>query len=428
MANKKFSQFTAGAAYNPTNNGLGKIAGFTTGTTVNNIWTPNEIALGLSLVTSTPYSIYAGDGTITTGRKALLAGTLQFRNSGDSSDVFKLNTDGTFALGLGASSNDARSVAIGEGATANGTFNICIGTGTASGGNSVAIGRSSSSGADAIAIGSSATAGANGISMGQSSVAAGTGIALGLSSNAGTSGVSIGQSSLSATGGIAIGYDSGSSTNNCINIGSTAAGTGANSLTLNATGLSAAPSTASTFGVYMSSNTTPDFRISHDGDSYITGSGKFGIGRSNITATLDVTHYDASRKLASFSDNSQAEVFSIENNGTVKITGQAYTEQHGTPLAGTTIDWNNSNIQYIQLASGANALSLINPKSGATYILQVKQPSSGAAGTITYPTSVKYPGGSKPILTTDNDAIDIITLIYNGTTTHYYANATLDLK
>lgn len=115
-------------------------------------------------------------------------------------------------------------------------------------------------------------------------------------------------------------------------------------------------------------------------------------------------------------------------NGNARIDGQAYTEQHGAPLAGATIDWDNSNVQYIQLASGANTLSLSSPKSGATYILQVKQPSSGAAGTITYPASVKYPGGTKPVLTTDNDAIDIITLIYNGTTTHYYASATLDLK
>jgi len=384
MANLKYSGFTENASIdqNPTTGSY--IVGYEGNANTNNRWTFTQVAAGLAAVTATPYSIYAAYGTITTGRKALLAGTLQFRNSGDSSDVFKLNTDGTFALGLGASSNDARSVAIGEGATANGTFNICIGTGTASGGNSVAIGRSSSSGADGIAIGSSADAEANAISMGQASAATGTGIALGLTSNAGSSGISIGQSSLSAIGGIAIGYDSGSSTNNCINIGSTAAGTGANSITLNATGIAAAPSTHQAFNVYMSSNSTPDLTIDAANGSTV--------------------------------------------NSNLKITGQGYTEQHGTPLAGATIDWNNGNIQYIQLASGANTLSLSNPKSGATYILQVKQPSSGAAGTITYPTSVKYPGGSKPILTTDNDAIDIITLIYNGTTTHYYANATLDLK
>ena len=66
MANKKFSQFTAGAAYNPTNDGLARIAGFTTGTTVNNIWTPSEIATGLNL-TNALQNIYNTDGTILTG-------------------------------------------------------------------------------------------------------------------------------------------------------------------------------------------------------------------------------------------------------------------------------------------------------------------------------------------------------------------------
>ena len=89
MANKKFSQFTAGAAYNPTNNGLGAIAGFTTGTTVNNIWTPNEIALGLSLVTSTPYSIYAADGTLSSDRTITIgSNTLAMSSSGGHTVTF----------------------------------------------------------------------------------------------------------------------------------------------------------------------------------------------------------------------------------------------------------------------------------------------------------------------------------------------------
>ena len=41
--------------------------------------------------------IYAADGTIGTTRKALITDTIQFRNAGDTSDILKLNTDGTFA-------------------------------------------------------------------------------------------------------------------------------------------------------------------------------------------------------------------------------------------------------------------------------------------------------------------------------------------
>ena len=153
----------------------------------------------------------------------------------------------------------------------------------------------------------------------------------------------------------------------------------------------------------------------------------FALGRTISGVDTEAIRINQANQLGINSDGLTISE-TLHVNGNARIDGQAYTEQHGAPLAGATIDWNNSNVQYIQLASGANTLSLNNPKSGATYILQVKQPSSGAAGTITYPTSVKYPGGTKAVLTTDNDAIDIITLIYNGTTTHYYASATLDLK
>ena len=356
MANIKFSDFTGGASIVQADHFL---VGFDTDATAggsnpkNNKWSFSQVADGLIGVTAKPYSIYSANGTITTGRKALLAGTLQFRNAGDSSDIFKLNTDGTFTLGDGAThSNSAPNTSIVIGTSALVTSN-----------NSVVIGASATTG----------FGGDHNVLLGaDTSVANNTnfGIAIGRYAASNTNGIAIGYSSAVGGNGIAIGRDAEATANP--------------SITLNASGSTATNSTANSFSVYMTSNTTPDFEV-------------LGGGESTLNTSL-------------------------------KITGQGYTEQHGTPLAGTTIDWNNGNIQYIQLASGANTLSLSNPKSGATYILQVKQPSSGAAGTITYPTSVKYPGGSKPTLTTDNDAVDIITLIYNGTTTHYYANATLDLK
>ena len=345
MANIKFSDFTGGASIVQADHFL---VGFDTDATAggsnpkNNKWSFSQVAAGLAAVTATPYSIYAGDGTITTGRKALLAGTLQFRNAGDSSDIFTLNTNGNFTLGLNAGPvTDSNCITIGNNAQTNG--------------------------ASAIAIGGATWSKVSGLAIGQTSYAAPTNISIGQQAG-----------------------DYNTSNAGIVTIGNKIRPTGSNSITLAARNSSASnivPNVDNTFNVYLADASTvgtEDFQIVRGGESTLRTS--------------------------------------------LKITGQGYTEQHGTPLAGATIDWNNGNIQYIQLASGANTLSLSNPKSGATYILQVKQPSSGAAGTITYPTSVKYPGGSKPTLTTDNDAIDIITLIYNGTTTHYYANATLDLK
>ena len=171
-------------------------------------------------------------------------------------------------------------------------------------------------------------------------------------------------------------------TDDSINIGSSAKGTGATSITLNSSGGIAAPSTASTFGVYMVSNTVPDFEV-------------VGGGTSTLNTNL-------------------------------KITGQGYTEQHDSLVGNATVDWNNGNVQYIQLASGANTFTPTNPVDGGTYILQVRQPAAGAAGTVTWGATVLWPAAAAPTLTVTNDYIDIITLLYNGTTSRYYATSVLN--
>ena len=49
----------------------------------------------------------------------------------------------------------------------------------------------------------------------------------------------------------------------------------------------------------------------------------------------------------------------IESN--LKVTGQAYSEQHDSLAGNATVDWNNGNNQYIQLASSANTFTPSNP-------------------------------------------------------------------
>lgn len=79
MANIKFSDFTAAAAIDQTDSFL---VGFDNdgggASPTNNKWTFPEVAAGLAAVTATPYSIYAGDGTIGSGRGVTLTDTLSF--------------------------------------------------------------------------------------------------------------------------------------------------------------------------------------------------------------------------------------------------------------------------------------------------------------------------------------------------------------
>lgn len=79
-----------------------------------------------------------------------------------------------------------------------------------------------------------------------------------------------------------------------------------------------------------------------------------------------------------------------------------------------TIDFNNGNIQTLNLgsATGTVTLTLSNAQAGALYTLWVIQ--GAVFRDLTFPGTVKWPQGQAPILTQTNGAIDRITLYYNG--------------
>ena len=79
------------------------------------------------------------------------------------------------------------------------------------------------------------------------------------------------------------------------------------------------------------------------------------------------------------------------------------------------MDWANGNTQFLTLGNGANVITMATPQAGARYLIELKQPASGAAGTVTWPSGVKWSGGTAPTLTATNGQTDIITLYYNGT-------------
>ncbi len=73
----------------------------------------------------------------------------------------------------------------------------------------------------------------------------------------------------------------------------------------------------------------------------------------------------------------------------------------------------------ITLASGANTLAITNPINGMPFELQVAQPSSGAAGTLTLPAGSETPGGTAGVITLSsaNNASDTVRGSFNG---NYY--------
>ena len=290
-------------------------------------------------------------------------GLLVENNSGD--DLFFIKNDGTFALGSGATSLSNTNVIIGKGAKDNQASNT----------ESVVIGNAAQiyndiNQDDCVAVGDSSNVRHEGVAIGSAS------------NHYGTKAVSIGYQSSAANNGVSIGNLSGvvgGTTANVINIGYYSASSGANSIVINSSGSQANPSTANAFGVYMTSNTTPDFEV-------------VGGGESTLNTNL-------------------------------KITGQGYTELHDTTNTTLTVDWNNSNIQELTSLTGSLTFTASNPKAGATYILTL-----GQTGTVTATwTGVKWPAATAPTLSGAGKT-DVITLIcYDATGAGlYYGASTLN--
>ncbi len=105
-------------------------------------------------------------------------------------------------------------------------------------------------------------------------------------------------------------------------------------------------------------------------------------------------------------------------NTNVWLQQQGFTRVSLTDAS--TITWNAQTQQsaYVLLTSavgGTRALGApSNLVSGFTYILVVQQSSTGS-NALTYNSVYKWPGGVAPVLSTANNAIDILTFISDGT-------------
>jgi hypothetical protein len=129
-----------------------------------------------------------------------------------------------------------------------------------------------------------------------------------------------------------------------------------------------------------------------------------------------------------FASTTAGQEVKFEQN--VEVAGQGYTDLYtGATIDG--IDWDNGNVQEVILPNSATDFDPSNAEPGATYILILKQPASGAAGTINWgggSGTVRWPGGTPPILSTANNAVDIVTLVCVNSNSTYYATSVLNLS
>jgi hypothetical protein len=93
------------------------------------------------------------------------------------------------------------------------------------------------------------------------------------------------------------------------------------------------------------------------------------------------------------------------------------------PGGGVDVYWNFGDVCEGQLTNGNNSL-VFHATSGGNFIrrtvLALAQPSTGAAGTVTWPAGTKWPGGTAPTLSSTNNFVDIIDFLYLPDTGFWY--------
>ncbi|MCL4405314.1 MAG: prepilin-type N-terminal cleavage/methylation domain-containing protein [Patescibacteria group bacterium] len=107
---------------------------------------------------------------------------------------------------------------------------------------------------------------------------------------------------------------------------------------------------------------------------------------------------------------------------TLDVNGSLYSELYApTYSSSMTIDWSKGNTQKIVLTGNAT-LTFTNGQPGGKYSLMLVQDSTGGR-TITWPSNVKWSGGTAPTLTTTANKTDFVGFIFGGS--NYYGVGTV---
>lgn len=147
-----------------------------------------------------------------------------------------------------------------------------------------------------------------------------------------------------------------------------------------------------------------------------------GIGTGSDTVTVASTRVDFLQSVFMNSKN-------ITDIAELQANGQMYSSQDTETQAASaahTIDWDegNSTEWDLQAATGDVTLTLSNGNAGASYIIKIIQ--SSTARDVIWPASVKWAGGTAPVITVTDDAVDVVSLYYDGA--NYYGTFIQDVQ
>lgn len=148
------------------------------------------------------------------------------------------------------------------------------------------------------------------------------------------------------------------------------------------------------------------------------GSGNLSWGAGGSTNSFSTIHPDTGTSPVASSGadtlNITSNIVDVDGNSGTKTIALKTKAQFsaGNSSTALTLNWQNGPAQSMTL-TGNVTLTLTNPESGAAYVIEIL---TGAGSfTVTWPASVKWPGGTAPTITATASATDLINLYYDGT-------------
>ena len=173
-------------------------------------------------------------------------------------------------------------------------------------------------------------------------------------------------------------------------------------------------------------NTMWKYYISTDNDYEYAGF-KLGTAEFEIKLSGQDRHFVWTAAVSASSRNDLMRLDSFTGSkASLKVYGQLASTPVYSQFSNANnidIDWNDGNGQVIQFDGSDTTRTINNPTNpitGATYFLKLIQDNIYPVTTLTWPGSVKWPGGIAPVLTPLVNAVDTVVLFYDGT--NYYGN------
>lgn len=211
------------------------------------------------------------------------------------------------------------------------------------------------------------------------------------------------------------------------NISISGSGTSGSPYSISSTGVSVTPFSEVPSGTINSSNkiftlaNTPaaaaGVQVTLDGVVQVNGT-DFTVSGTTITfVSAPVT---SSTIYAFYNTSTSTGTYVNLGSGSA---GQYYSTEfdNGNATGTATINWANSNVQYVTL-TGNTTFTFTNPGAGSRLILEV-----AGAFTPTFPSTLRWSGGTTPTATATSGHKDVYTFLYSGKDGLYSGSALLNI-